>query len=108
MDAAFVETGMKTGVAIVGVIPEAWRLVANDPPDFQTTYARAQTPEWNRTHNPSTVMKPGLPPEVRTLTPRHSSQANSRSEITLRLWRTIPRRRSATAHPARVSDGISL
>ncbi len=35
MDVAFVETGMKTGVAVVGVIPEAWRLVANEPPDFQ-------------------------------------------------------------------------
>ncbi|KAB2684350.1 hypothetical protein [Brucella tritici] len=44
LDVAFVETGMKTGVAVVSVIPEAWRLVANEPPDFQTGYAKDLNP----------------------------------------------------------------
>ena len=40
VDVAFVETGMKTGVSVVGVIPEAWRSVANEPPGLQTGYAK--------------------------------------------------------------------
>lgn len=37
MDLAFVKTEMKTGVSVVGVITEAWRSFANEPPDFQSS-----------------------------------------------------------------------